>query len=107
MTVFPDPVGAQTTTLRPARSAAIASCWNGSSANGYSASKAEGCDSSITRCASTITLWYHGCPPTGREKKGDSPMPIRALALDVNGTLAGEPTEPAPDRSPIAVQALL
>jgi FMN phosphatase YigB (HAD superfamily) len=32
---------------------------------------------------------------------------IRALALDVGGTLAGEPAIPGPDRSPIAVQALL
>src|SRR5436309_314383 len=32
---------------------------------------------------------------------------IRALALDVHGTLAGEPAAPGPDRSPIAVQALL
>jgi len=34
-------------------------------------------------------------------------MPIRALALDVHGTLAGEPAEPGPDCSPTAVQALL
>ncbi len=34
-------------------------------------------------------------------------MAIRALALDVHGTLAGEPAAPRPDRSPIAVQALL
>src|SRR4051812_39527314 len=34
-------------------------------------------------------------------------MKIRALALDVGGTLAGEPAVPGPDRSPIAVQALL
>jgi FMN phosphatase YigB (HAD superfamily) len=32
---------------------------------------------------------------------------IRALALDVHGTLAGKPAERGPDRSPIAVQALL
>jgi FMN phosphatase YigB (HAD superfamily) len=34
-------------------------------------------------------------------------MPIKALALDVHGTLAGESTSPGPDHSPIAVQALL
>jgi putative hydrolase of the HAD superfamily len=34
-------------------------------------------------------------------------MKIRALALDVHGTLAADPPAPGPDRSPIAVQALL
>ena len=34
-------------------------------------------------------------------------MEIRGLALDVHGTLAGESAVPAPDCSPIAVQALL
>jgi FMN phosphatase YigB (HAD superfamily) len=34
-------------------------------------------------------------------------MPIRALALDVHGTLAGEPDATGPDCSPLAVQALL
>jgi putative hydrolase of the HAD superfamily len=34
-------------------------------------------------------------------------MQIRALALDVHGTLAADPPAPGPDRSPIAVQALL
>jgi putative hydrolase of the HAD superfamily len=34
-------------------------------------------------------------------------MAIRGLALDVHGTLAGEPKAPAPDCSPIAIQALL
>jgi FMN phosphatase YigB (HAD superfamily) len=34
-------------------------------------------------------------------------MKIRALALDVHGTLAAASDEPAPDCSPIAVQALL
>jgi putative hydrolase of the HAD superfamily len=34
-------------------------------------------------------------------------MAIRGLALDVHGTLAGEPAEPPPDCSPMAVQALL
>jgi putative hydrolase of the HAD superfamily len=34
-------------------------------------------------------------------------MAIRALALDVHGTLAGEPAAPGPDCSPVAVQALL
>jgi FMN phosphatase YigB (HAD superfamily) len=34
-------------------------------------------------------------------------MKIKALALDVHGTLADEPVTRGPDRSPIAVQALL
>jgi FMN phosphatase YigB (HAD superfamily) len=34
-------------------------------------------------------------------------MKIKALALDVHGTLAAYPDEPGPDCSPIAVQALL
>jgi FMN phosphatase YigB (HAD superfamily) len=34
-------------------------------------------------------------------------MQIRGLALDVHGTLAGEPAAPGPDVSPMAVQALL
>jgi FMN phosphatase YigB (HAD superfamily) len=34
-------------------------------------------------------------------------MQIQALALDVGGTLAARPAVPGPDRSPIAVQALL
>jgi FMN phosphatase YigB (HAD superfamily) len=34
-------------------------------------------------------------------------MPIRGLALDVHGTLAGEPADPGPDCSPIAVQTLI
>jgi FMN phosphatase YigB (HAD superfamily) len=40
-------------------------------------------------------------------RKETTDMPIRGLALDVHGTLAGELADPGPDRSPIAVQALL
>jgi FMN phosphatase YigB (HAD superfamily) len=34
-------------------------------------------------------------------------MSIRALAMDLHGTLAGEPAAPGPDCSPSAIQALL